>query len=112
MDFSDLHFNRKYQNLCSKDRCFFYQAVHSFQLQLLWSEISRAVDFNDICDQKQAASRKVLPQNLDNHLLPSVFFVLRNPVRNPAFSSEQRVQRKLAKLSEPKQISYTHSPRD
>ena len=75
------------------------QAVHSFQLKLLRSEISTAVDTHNKCDQKQAASRKVL-KNLDNHLLPSVIFVLSNRVRNHVVSSEQRLQGELAKLSE------------
>ena len=52
------------------------------------------------CDQKRAACRKVLRMNLDNHLLPSVIFVLRNRFRNRMVSSEQRLQGKLAKLSE------------
>ena len=33
------------------------------------------------CDQKRAASRKLLLKNLDNHLLTSVIFVWRNRVR-------------------------------
>ena len=74
--------------------------MHSFQLNLLRSEVSTAADTHHKCDQKQAASRKVLLKNLDNHLLPSVIFVLRKPVRNHVFSSERRLQGKLAKLSE------------
>ena len=76
------------------------QAVHSFQLKLLRSEISRAFDTHHKCDQKRAASRKVLRKSLDNNLLPSVIFVLCNRVRNHVVDSEQRLQGKLAKLSE------------
>ena len=58
------------------------QMVHSFQLKLLRSEISTAADTHRKCDQKQAAGRKILLNKLDNHLLPSVIFVLRNAVGN------------------------------
>ena len=64
------------------------QAVHTFQLKLLRLEISTAADTQRKCDQKRAASRKVLLKNLDKHLLHSVIFVLRNRV----------LQGKLAKL--------------
>ena len=67
------------------------QAVHSFQLKLLRSKNSKASDTHHKCDQKRAAGRKVLLKNLDNLLLPSVIFVLRNHV---VYS-----ERKLAKLS-------------
>ena len=75
------------------------QAVHSFQLKMLRSEISTAADTHHKTDQKRAASRKVLLKNRDNHLLPSVIFVLRNRVCNHAVNSERKLQRKLAKLS-------------
>ena len=75
-------------------------AVHSFQLKLLRSETSTAADTHHQCDQKRTASRKVLLKNLDNHLLPTVIFVLRNRVCNHVVSSEQRLQGKLAKLLE------------
>ena len=39
------------------------QAVHIFQLKLLISEIFSAADTHNKCDQKQAASRKVLLKN-------------------------------------------------
>ena len=52
------------------------------------------------CDQKRVASRKALLKKLDNHLLPSFIFVLRNGVRNHVVSSEQRLQGNFAKLSE------------
>ena len=67
---------------------------------MLRLEISTATDTQRKCDQKRAASRKVLLKNLDNHLLPSVIFVLRNRVRNHVINSERRLQGKLAKLSE------------
>ena len=67
---------------------------------MLRSENSTAVDSHNKCDQKQAGSGKVFPKNLDNHLLSSVIFVLRNRLRNHVVSSEQRLQGKLAKLSE------------
>ena len=59
-----------------------------------------AADTHHKCEQKRAASRKVLLKILDNHILPSVIFVLHNRVCNPVVSSEQRLQAKLAKLSE------------
>ena len=74
--------------------------VHSFQIKLLRLEISTAADTHRKCDQKRAASRKILLKNLDNHLLPSVIFVLRNQVRNHVVKSERRLQGKLAKISE------------
>ena len=64
------------------------------------SEISTAADTHHKCDQKRAASRKVLLKNLDNHLFSSVIFVLRNRVRNHVVISEQRLQGKLGKISE------------
>ena len=76
------------------------RAVHSSQLKLLRSEISTSADTHHKCEQKRAASQKVLRRNLDNHLLPSVIFVLRNRVRNHVVNSEQRLQGKLAKVSE------------
>ena len=76
------------------------QALHSFQLKLLSSEISTAIDTYNNCDQNRAASEKVILKNLDNHLLPSIIFVLRNRVRNHVVSSKQRLQGKLAKLLE------------
>ena len=83
-----------------KTDVFSNQAVHLFQLKLLRSEISTAADTHCKCDQKRAASRKVLLKNLDNHLLPSVIFVLRNRVLNHVVNSERRLQGKLAKFSE------------
>ena len=76
------------------------QATHSFQLILLRSEISTAADTHRKCDQKRAASRKVLLKNLDKHLLPSVILFFGNRVRNRVVNSERRLQGKLAKLSE------------
>ena len=67
---------------------------------MLRSEISTAADTHHKFDQKQAASRKALLRNLDNQFLPSVIFVLSNRVRNHVVNSEQRLQGKLAKLSE------------
>ena len=67
---------------------------------MLRSETSAAADTHNKYDQKRAASQKVLLKNLDNYLLPSVIFGLRNRVGNHVVSSEQRLQRKLAKLSE------------
>ena len=58
-----------------KTNVFLDKAVHSFQQKLLRSETSTAADTHRKCDQKRAASRKVLHKNLDNHLLPSVIFV-------------------------------------
>ena len=84
----------------SKTDDLLHQAVYSLPLKLLRSEISTAADTHQKYDQKQAASRKVLLKNLDNHLLPSVIFVLRNRLRNHIVSSEQRLWEKLAKLSE------------
>ena len=85
---------------CSKNRCFFESRGASFQLKLLRSEIFTAADTHHKCDQKRAVSRKVFLKNLDNHLFPSVNFVLRNRVRNHVVSSEQRLKAKLAKFSE------------
>ena len=76
------------------------QAVHSFQLKLLSSEISPKNDTHDLCHQKRAASRKNLFRNLDNHLMPSIIFVLGNRVRNHVVSSERRLLGKLVKFSE------------
>ena len=76
------------------------QVVRSFHLILLKLKISTAVDTHHKCDQKQAASRKVLLKNFDNHLLPSVIFVLRNRVCKHVVSSEQRLHGELANLSE------------
>ena len=74
--------------------------MHSVQLKLLSSKISTAADTHHKGEKKRAVSRKVLLKNLDNHLLTSVIFVLRNRVRNDVVSSEQPLQGKLAKLSE------------
>ena len=63
------------------------------------TEISTAADTHHKCDQKRALSRKDLLKILDNHLLPSVIFVLRKRVRNYVVSSEQKLQGKLATIS-------------
>ena len=70
-----------------------------FKFRVPKTEIFTAADTHHKFDQKQALSRKVLLMILDNHLLPSIIFVLRNRVRNYVVSSEQRLQEKLAKLS-------------
>ena len=70
-----------------------------FKFRVQKTEIFTAADTHHKFDQKQALSRKVLLMILDNHLLPSIIFVLRNRVRNYVVSSEQRLQEKLAKLS-------------
>ena len=67
---------------------------------MLRSETSTAADMHHKCDQKRAASRKVLLKILDNNLLSSLNLVLPNRVRNHVVSSEQILPGKLAKLSE------------
>ena len=53
---------------------------------------THAEKLEKILDQKRAASTKVLLKNLDNQLLPSVIFVLRNRVRNHVVHSERRLR--------------------
>ena len=49
-----------------------------------------AEKLENVLDQKRAASPKFLLKSLDNHLLLSVIFVLRNRVRNHVVNSEGR----------------------
>ena len=76
------------------------QAVHSFQLRLLRSEISQANADRAKASGKLVKSREVVRRGIDEKWWPSVIFYLNRQARCSVNKLISRHKRKLEKFSE------------
>ena len=76
------------------------QAVHSFQSKLLKQEINRAEKGRKVFKEKLKTDRSKFREKVRPELMPSVVSSIRREMRNHSAMVQNRLNKKLDKLSE------------
>ena len=83
-----------------RSEIFSEQAVHSFHIKLLKQEIKRAEKGRKVFKKKLATDRSKFRQNVRPELMPSNLCRFRREMRNHSAMVQNKLNRKLDKLSE------------